>query len=221
MAAHYRIPVGFQSQLVAVLVAALALNYPTQTQISTPPRRTVTIEKRSVVRLLSRTSVTSQDATVGDRIVFGLAVPLAASDGTVVLPAGSLIYGRITKVARARKNCKPGKLAWKFEAARAPDGSTIALRPARGYPMVQKGRLTESQSVGDKIRAVPKQVLATAIVVVFLPFFIAWGKADKGPSPPCNGKPGSDEMLHVGELRYAAVSKNVRVVIPQGRVAQP
>jgi hypothetical protein len=63
-------------------------------------------------------------ARPGDDVPLRLTQPLTAG-GVVVLPVGSVVYGRVTKVTPAGPRCTRGSVKWKLDQLQLPDGSKL------------------------------------------------------------------------------------------------
>ncbi|MFB3922841.1 MAG: hypothetical protein ACE145_14040 [Terriglobia bacterium] len=85
------------------------------------PQATVTIpaQTEAAIRLLS--GIHTQVSHVGDPITARLIGPVSI-DGRIVLPAGSLIEGEITRIRAAGRMRRPAELALRFDRITLPDG---------------------------------------------------------------------------------------------------
>jgi hypothetical protein len=196
--------------LVICLVAAQASELNAQTAEAQP--RYVTVEKNQLIEMALVKSMSSATAKEGDEITFRLTEALEAS-GETVLPAGWVITARVTKAEPAGENCKPGKLEWKIEDPKTPDGTTVRLRPAFATRDSDGGRLVEPmppRSFGEKARLV---LLAPIIAVGFIliaPIALALTATEREPKCFVHG---CEDIYKAGWLAHAAVKQRVRVAV--------
>jgi hypothetical protein len=92
------------------------------------------------VRLRLMKTVTSAEAKVGETVDFEVTEPVI-SNGIVVIPKGSLAWGKVTKVEPKKRFGRGGELEVSAESVRLADGSKAQLRATR-----EKG--TEDMSGG-------------------------------------------------------------------------
>ncbi|HSO76395.1 MAG TPA: peptidoglycan-binding protein, partial [Blastocatellia bacterium] len=88
--------------------------------------RSVTIPEDSVIAVRMDATLTSRTAHVGDTFTVTVTAPVDA-DGTVIIPAGSIIEGRITQVTPAKRMSRSGSIAVEFGDLVLPDGARIRL----------------------------------------------------------------------------------------------
>lgn len=88
--------------------------------------RSLTIPEDSVIAVQMDATLTSRTAHVGDRFTVTVTVPVYV-DGTAVIPAGSIIEGRITQVTPAKRMGRSGSIAVEFEDLVLPDGNRVRL----------------------------------------------------------------------------------------------
>jgi hypothetical protein len=85
------------------------------------------------VRVRMNQELTSKTAKVGDRFTVTVTEPVYATGGSVVIPVGSEIVGRVDSVTKAANKGKPGAL----------DVSFIRVDLPNGTKRVMSGSLTE------------------------------------------------------------------------------
>jgi outer membrane biosynthesis protein TonB len=85
----------------------------------------------STVEIATRGEWSSQTASVGDPVEATLDRDLLDEAGRVVLPAGTVLSGRITDVQAARKVKKKSRLAFHLDTATLPDGRSVAIAAGR------------------------------------------------------------------------------------------
>ena len=124
---------GFRMQaaiaLVFVLVAGTgfeSLGQGGRPRYSSQRGRSVTIPEDSVIAVQIDATLTSRTAHVGDRFTVTVTVPVYV-DGTAVIPAGSIIEGRITQVTPAKRMGRAGSIAVEFEDLVLPGGARVRL----------------------------------------------------------------------------------------------
>ncbi len=106
--------------LVGTLPVATA-----QTKRRPAPRR-YTVPANTIIRVRLNEKLTSKSANVGDRFTTTVVDPVYAS-GIEVIPAGSIITGRVTMVKRAGRKSKAGQIAGEFISVRTPRGTSYAI----------------------------------------------------------------------------------------------
>ncbi len=85
----------------------------------------------SAIEVLTLGRMDSQSSLVGDPVRAELDRDLLDSEGRLVLPAGTVLTGRITEVQAAKKVKKKSKLAFRLDTATLADGSTVAIAAGR------------------------------------------------------------------------------------------
>ncbi|MEK6301028.1 MAG: peptidoglycan-binding protein [Acidobacteriota bacterium] len=88
--------------------------------------RGLTIPEDTVIAVQLNATLTSRTAHVGDKFTATVTVPVYV-DGATVIPAGSIIEGRITQVTPAKRMSRSGSIAVDFDDVVLPDGSAIRL----------------------------------------------------------------------------------------------
>lgn len=101
------------------------------TRVTRPKQTTIapvyyTINANQVIRVRMNERITSETARVGDRFTTTTVDPVYAS-GVEVIPAGSIITGRVTQVKRASRQSKAGTLGVEFISLKLPNGMSRAL----------------------------------------------------------------------------------------------
>lgn len=158
------------------------------------------------------TPLDSAHANVGDEVRARLDRPLMA-EGIVILPAGWVVRGTVTKVKRAGKKCRDGEIEWKIREISTRNGEHVKVQPVRTYPSLQN-QTGDPEWVSldtplDKIAKVPEYISLTLFVVILSPLLIPMGIAMKNE---CDGEPGHDYVLPAGRSYLYAVSKQTGIV---------
>lgn len=109
----------------------------TSTRPAPPPVKYYNVEAGQVIRVRMNSLLSSETARVGDVFTTTTVDPVY-SEGVEVIPAGSIVSGRVTEVTRAGRQRKAGTLGVDFESLQLPNGTSRALN----------GSLTE-QTNGD------------------------------------------------------------------------
>jgi hypothetical protein len=93
-------------------------------QPSGPTYRTISAGHKIRVRMNEQ--ISSETARIGDRFTTTVVDPVYAG-GVEVIPAGSIIGGRVTSVTRAQRKSKAGVLGVSFISLQLPTGLTRAI----------------------------------------------------------------------------------------------
>jgi hypothetical protein len=161
---------------------------------------TVRLKRGETLVLVLLTPLDSGHAQVGDDVSLNLLLPLTV-EGVNVLPDGWPVHGRVSDVARAGSNCKPGTVVWKPDEITLPDGRKITISMDR----IEK-------KTGKRIKRTVKYTALTPLVLPALPYLvILWGGMhDEGG---CRGAVGVEEKLPPGTALSAQVSNEI--VLPR------
>jgi peptidoglycan hydrolase-like protein with peptidoglycan-binding domain len=118
------------SALVFILVAGLgsrSLAQDRRPRYGSPQSgRSATVPEDSVIAVQMDGTLTSRTAHVGDKFTATVTVPVYV-DGATVIPAGSLIEGRITQVTPAKRMSRSGSIAVEFDDLLLPNGARVGL----------------------------------------------------------------------------------------------
>jgi hypothetical protein len=91
-----------------------------------PVTATYTLPRNQYFRLRLNQTLNSGVARVGDRFQSTVVTPVYAS-GVEVVPAGSIVEGRVTSVSSARTRGREGQIGMAFDSVVLPDGTTYQL----------------------------------------------------------------------------------------------
>ena len=209
-----------QCAISLMLIMTLALNVQAQSADTTP--RTVTLKQGQVLQMSLVKSLSSRHAKVGDDIVLRLKEPLVA-DGTTVLPAKSVVHGRVTDVKPAAKNCQPGSIQWQFESLTMADGRTVAIQSIPddvAQSRLRDQRAQEAQNAANaagvsprkmgKTRGIAEGVAAGAIYTLIMSMFVLSDLKGYG-NYPCNK--GSERKIRSGTTFYAEIVNDDPLVV--------
>ncbi len=150
------------SWLLTVVSVALILVLPSaaQYQEPNPIQQTVRLKRGQHLVLQLLTSLNSGSAKVGNDVSLKVFLPLN-SDGVTILPAGWRVRGRITKVIRADKNCKQGKIAWQLDQISTADGSKITI----SLDMTKETREKTGKAIAARKGIQSRQVHSSAAIL--------------------------------------------------------
>jgi len=104
-------------------------------RVRTMPARTVrkvpaevyyTVPANTVMSVRMNETIGSENARVGDQFTTTVMIPVYAS-GIEVIPAGTVVVGRVTTVSRASRKSKAGTIGVHFVSLRLPTGITRAM----------------------------------------------------------------------------------------------
>jgi hypothetical protein len=95
-------------------------------QVVGPVTATYHLETNQYFRLRMNQTLRSDQARMGDRFKATVVTPVYAS-GVEVVPAGSIVEGRVTRAIAARTRGREGQLAVAFDTLVLPDGSRHPL----------------------------------------------------------------------------------------------
>jgi hypothetical protein len=110
----------------AVSRAALSQNGGANVSLVGPVYATYTLEPNQYFRLRMNQTLSSEISRVGDRFTSTVLTPVYAS-GVEVVPAGSMVHGRVTSVKSARTRGREGHVAVAFDSLVLPDGKKLPL----------------------------------------------------------------------------------------------
>ena len=96
------------------------------TRVVTPAVQYYTVPTNTVIRARINESLNSGEARIGDRFTANVVEPVYAGNGVEVVPVGSRIGGRVTRVTRAGKRT-PGNITVAFDSIRLPNGRTAVI----------------------------------------------------------------------------------------------
>jgi hypothetical protein len=91
-----------------------------------PVFATYTLEQNQYIRLRMNQTISSDKSRTGDRFKATVVTPVYAS-GVAVVPAGSIVEGRVTSVVPARTRGREGQISVAFDTLVLPDESRHPL----------------------------------------------------------------------------------------------
>ena len=133
---RFAVALGMLLTLVATSVAPVMAQ---KRRVRRPVRRVATkpvvikpavvyynVNAGEVLRVRMNQTISSETARVGDQFTTTVVDPVYAN-GIEVIPAGSIVTGRVTTVDRASRKSKAGSIGVHFVAVRLPTGITRTL----------------------------------------------------------------------------------------------
>lgn len=92
-----------------------------------PRTATYRVDSGQTIRVRMNGTLSSKTAQVGDTFTTSVTEPVYADNGSVVIPLGSTVSGRVTSVRAARKGGNPGEIGVTFFNVRIPNGRNYAI----------------------------------------------------------------------------------------------
>lgn len=119
---------------IALVVGAVhSLNYSAQAQDNRPryssPQyadRAWTLPSDTVISVQMNSTLSSRTARVGDKFIATVTVPVYVN-GQTVIPAGTIVEGRVTQVTPAKRMNRSGTIGIDFDDLVFPNGSRLGL----------------------------------------------------------------------------------------------
>lgn len=96
-------------------------------KLVTPAVKMYAVETGTRIRVRMNEDLSSKTARVGDRFTTNVTEPVYSSTGVLVIPAGSVITGRVDSAVAAQKGGKPGTISVSFIEVRTPNGYRRAI----------------------------------------------------------------------------------------------
>lgn len=134
-----RFAVSFLVLLALVVSTAAPALAQTKRRVRRPVRRVATkpvvikpavvyynVKAGEILRVRMNQTISSESARVGDQFSTTVVEPVYAG-GVEVIPAGSVVTGRVTTVDRASRKSKAGSIGVHFIAVRLPTGITRTI----------------------------------------------------------------------------------------------
>lgn len=160
-----------KKSILAVLIALLFLvgmsgDAAAQAKRKKPvlKKKPVVVAKKPVIKYYSvpvgetihvkmNDTLSSKSAAVGDTFTTRTTDPVYSTSGVVVIPQGSTIVGRVTRVKAARKGGNVGEIDVSFVEVRLPNGSKKVINGSLSELDTKKGKSdSEGTVAGDKTK---------------------------------------------------------------------
>jgi hypothetical protein len=193
-----------------------SLTFTTQAQVANTAPTTLWLRRGQVLELSLLTPLDSSQTLVGDEVRLKLVRPLFA-EGVVVLPAESIVQGRVTNVKQAGKNCKAGKIAWELGLVRTPGGEQIRLHLVDYDTVFRRGVLVDqippessAKKIGNGVKIGLVSPLFVLVLILSSPVIVGMWYENR-----CAGHAGYEKQISAGEPYYAVVSRDIKIhVLP-------
>jgi hypothetical protein len=117
--------------LAAIAAGCMMVPYLPAQQAATPADA-VKIARDTLLQVTLMQPLDPATVRPGDDVPLRLTRSLIV-DAVVVLPAGSVVHGKVTKVTPAGRHCTNGAVKWKLESVPLPDGSTLKTEVSRAF----------------------------------------------------------------------------------------
>lgn len=113
---------------IALLISSIANAQDTRPRYSSSqyPERTWTLPSDTVISVQMNSTLSSRNARVGDKFIATVTVPVYV-DGQTVIPAGSIVEGRVTQVTPAKRMNRSGTIGIDFDDIVFPNGARVGL----------------------------------------------------------------------------------------------
>jgi hypothetical protein len=203
-------------RLIALLACGLAV-LPCIAQTQAAPSSKVVVYKGAVLRLTNVQPIDSSTARVGDKVPLKVARALVVN-GVTVLPEGELVYGRVTRIKRAGKECRDGAVKWKVDSIMFPDSSQAKahiLFASEGdvpVPDVEPGKNHRIngdailEGMGAGMEGIMWFIVLAPLLIIFLPSILDQQAEDKAKA--CGGKTGHEYLLPENSTIAVAISRD-------------
>jgi hypothetical protein len=98
-----------------------------KTVVKKPAVKYYEVATGTTFRVRMTGDISSKTAKVGDRFTTTVTEPVYSSDGVVVIPVGSTVFGNVDSVTAAKKGGDPGQISVSFVSVRLPNGATRSI----------------------------------------------------------------------------------------------
>lgn len=109
--------------LVTFLAGIIAVSSAVEAQQAAPAGGTVKVRKQTVLKFATVQPLGSATAKAGDDVPLRLTQAFVLN-GVTLLPEGTVVHGRVTKVKQPKPSCRNGEVEWKLDRIALPSGST-------------------------------------------------------------------------------------------------
>lgn len=118
-----------------------------------PAVRYYTVPNGQTLRVRMNSTLSSKTARVGDTFTVTVTEPVYAETGTLVIPVGSTLTGRIDSAQAAQKGGKPGTIDVSFIRLRTPNGTSRAINGSLTELYSDDAKSdAEGRASGDKMK---------------------------------------------------------------------
>jgi len=202
-------------RLIAILACGLTL-VPCFAQVQAAPSGKVKVSKGIILRFANLQPIDSATAKEGDQVPLKL-VRSVVIDGVTVLSEGELVYGRVTRVKRAGKNCHDGAVNWKVDSITFPDSTQakthMFLVTPGDVPVPDMEHRESAGDIADDFASILEGVMwfvmLSPLLILFLPAFLdQWVGSKKRE---CGGKMGHEYLVPENSTVALAISRDYAV----------
>jgi len=205
-------------RLIAILACGLTL-VPCFAQAQAAPSGKVKVSKGIILRFANLQPIDSATAKEGDRVPLKL-VRSVVIDGVTVLSEGELVYGRVTRVKRAGKNCHDGAVKWRIDRITFPDSTQarahIFFVKQGDEPVPDMEPAGHHQSAGDiandfagVLEGVMWFVVLAPLLILFLPSILDQQVEFKNKA--CGGRMGHEYVMPENSTVAVAISRDYEI----------
>jgi hypothetical protein len=202
-------------RLIAILACGLTL-VPCFAQSQAAPSGKVKVSKGVILRFANLQPIDSTTAKEGEQVPLKL-VRSVVIDGVTVLSEGELVYGRVTRVKRAGKDCRDGDVKWKVDSITFPDSTQakthIFFVKQGDEPVPDMEPAGHHQSAGDIandfagiLEGVMWFVVLAPLLILFLPSILDQQVEIKAKE--CGGRMGHEYVMPENSTVAVAISKD-------------
>jgi hypothetical protein len=157
--------------IAAIAAGCMMVPYLHAQQAATPADA-VKIARDTLLQVTLTQPLDPATARPGDDVPLRLTRSLIV-DAVVVLPAGSVVHGKVTKVTPAGRHCTNGAVKWKLESIPLPDGSTLKTEVSRAFPNSNAPHPKQQHSADEIVGYVIQDAVLLPLVVPGLAIYEA------------------------------------------------
>ena len=205
-------------RVIAILACGLTL-VPCFAQAQSAPSGKVKVSKGVILRFANLQPIDSATAKEGDQVPLKL-VRTVVIDGVTVLSEGELVYGRVTRVKRAGKDCRDGVVKWKVDSITFPDSTQARAHIFFVKPgdvpvpdMEPAGHHASAADIANDFAGVLEGVMwfvaLAPLLIIFLPSLLDQQVEYKAKE--CGGKMGHEYLMPENSTVALAISRDYAV----------
>jgi hypothetical protein len=197
-------------------IGILCASFGASAQSTSSGGTTLVVPKGAVLKLTNTQPLDSSTAKAGDAVPLRLTRPLVV-DGVTLLPEGTAVVGKITKVKRAGLGCHYGSITWKLDRVPFADSSTARTRLLFARDNIHEDvpfmlPKQEHRTAGDVMDDVGMySIIGTLVAVaspVVVPLLI---KEQISEHNTCSHISGEDYLLPAGSVVAVVVTEKHHV----------
>jgi hypothetical protein len=201
-------------RLIAILACGLTL-VPCLAQAQAPSDK-VKVSKGVILKFANLQPIDSATAKEGDQVPLKL-VRSVVIDGVTVLSEGELVYGKVTRVKRAGKNCHDGAVKWKVDGITFPDSTQAKTHIFFVTPGdVPVPDMEHGESAGDIANDVATIleglvwfVALSPLLILLLPAVVDQWVGSRNRE--CGGKMGHEYLVPENSTVAVAISRDYAI----------